>query len=105
MSLASKLQGLQEVHFPDLTRKQAEQVVTVLGKTSDEEKIKEQVKELSSREVDTLMKVLYRALETGKSSSVLFRWHAVVAEIGGTGSIIRTLMDKTPEEEPDSDED
>ena len=78
MSLSTKLKELKDVHFTELTKKQADGVVVVLGKTSEEAAIKELCEGLDTVQLDTLMRVIYKGLESGKSSSVLFRWHAVV---------------------------
>ena len=80
MSLAGKLADIADVAFPQMTKKQAEGVVSAISKISDDEAIREAVKALDQAQMDSLMKAIYKGLETmeGKSSSVLFKWHAVV---------------------------
>jgi actin related protein 2/3 complex, subunit 5 len=40
------------------------------------------------------MKYLYKNLEKGENSKVLFKWHEVLTSLAGTGCIVRSLADK-----------
>ncbi|XP_076454739.1 actin-related protein 2/3 complex subunit 5-like protein [Babylonia areolata] len=54
------------------------------------------VKSLDARNVDMLMKYIYRGFEfpTDGSSAVLLTWHEKTFAVGGSGSIIRVLTDR-----------
>nr|WAQ15588.1 ARPC5 [Halisarca dujardinii] len=70
-------------------------VLDVLGrfKAADIEKA---VKDLSSEELDILMKYLYRgfAEPTENSCGVLLNWHQQITAVGGLGSIIRVMAER-----------
>ncbi|GFO09561.1 actin-related protein 2/3 complex subunit 5 [Plakobranchus ocellatus] len=54
------------------------------------------VKSLDGKNVDMLMKYIYRGFEmpTENSSAVLLTWHQKVFAVGGLGSIMRVMTDR-----------
>ncbi|XP_005100195.1 actin-related protein 2/3 complex subunit 5-A [Aplysia californica] len=69
-------------------------VVRVL--TSFKGDIDQCVKSLDSKNVDTLMKYIYRGFEmpSENSSAVLLTWHQKAFAAGGLGSIMRVMTDR-----------
>ncbi|KAJ9453824.1 Actin-related protein 2/3 complex subunit 5 [Diplonema papillatum] len=105
MSLASKLDALKDTPFSIMSKPDANPALNLLLKVDKESKIEEEVKDLSTEQLDILMKVIYKGLASGKNSNTLFKWHGVVADVGGQGCIIRTLTDKAPEADVSDEED
>jgi actin related protein 2/3 complex subunit 5 len=64
--------------------------------TSYKGDIDQTIKSLDSRNVDMLMKYIYKGFETPteNSSAVLLTWHQKVFAVGGQGSIMRVLTDR-----------
>ncbi|KAH6565775.1 hypothetical protein BASA50_003370 [Batrachochytrium salamandrivorans] len=56
------------------------------------------VKGLQPRQIDTLMKYLYRGMASPDqfNSAMLLSWHEKTYEMGGLGSIVRVLSDRNP---------
>ncbi|KAJ3021081.1 Actin- protein 2/3 complex subunit 5-like protein [Thoreauomyces humboldtii] len=54
------------------------------------------VKDLSTQQLDILMKYVYRGMASPEiyNSAVLLAWHEKVVEVGGMGSIVRVLTDR-----------
>lgn len=49
---------------------------------------------LSPEDIDILMKYVYAGLSSPENSDVLLKWHAVLVNRGGLGSVTRVLTDK-----------
>eukprot|EP01062_Namystynia_karyoxenos_P063252 TRINITY_DN56066_c0_g1_i1.p1 TRINITY_DN56066_c0_g1~~TRINITY_DN56066_c0_g1_i1.p1 ORF type:complete len:107 (+),score=42.49 TRINITY_DN56066_c0_g1_i1:90-410(+) len=106
MSVAPKLEKYRDVAFPNIEKKQADEVTGVLAKTSDEGAIKGAVEALEPWQHDVLMKFIYKALEDpGRSAATLFKWHDAVVTIAGRGCIVRTLTDRPPMQEEEEEGD
>jgi len=58
--------------------------------------VEKAVKSLDAKQVDMLMKYIYRGFETpsDNSSAVLLTWHEKTFAAGGLGSIVRVLTDR-----------
>jgi actin related protein 2/3 complex subunit 5 len=54
------------------------------------------VKQLTSPQVDLLMKFIYRGMQSPElfNSAILLQWHEKVFEVGGYGSIVRVMTDR-----------
>uniref|UniRef100_A0A0B6YW81 Actin-related protein 2/3 complex subunit 5 n=1 Tax=Arion vulgaris TaxID=1028688 RepID=A0A0B6YW81_9EUPU len=54
------------------------------------------IQSLDSKNVDTLMKYIYRGFDTPSenSSAILLTWHQKTFAVGGLGSIMRVLTDR-----------
>ncbi|TPX56371.1 hypothetical protein PhCBS80983_g04580 [Powellomyces hirtus] len=54
------------------------------------------VKSLDSKQVDILMKYIYRGMASPElyNSAVLLAWHEKATEVAGLGSIVRVLTDR-----------
>jgi actin related protein 2/3 complex subunit 5 len=52
------------------------------------------VEALSNEQRDTLMKYIYKALETGTNTQSLLAYHKSLSDVGGTGVIVRALVDR-----------
>eukprot|EP00668_Euglena_longa_P028920 GGOE01036254.1.p1 GENE.GGOE01036254.1~~GGOE01036254.1.p1 ORF type:complete len:116 (-),score=46.78 GGOE01036254.1:202-522(-) len=93
-ALPRLLAELHEVPFADIKPESNESLLDLLYAKTRDEDIKATVSKLDIDQLDLLMKFLYKALELGKNSGTLFRWHAAVEEAGGLGCIVRVLTDK-----------
>eukprot|EP01092_Planopodium_desertum_P013596 TRINITY_DN66363_c0_g1_i1.p1 TRINITY_DN66363_c0_g1~~TRINITY_DN66363_c0_g1_i1.p1 ORF type:complete len:126 (+),score=26.33 TRINITY_DN66363_c0_g1_i1:42-419(+) len=49
---------------------------------------------LSADQNDTLVKFIYKALETTENSVTLLKWHAEATKKGGIGSIVRAISER-----------
>eukprot|EP00999_Lentomonas_sp_LEN2_P001965 NODE_3128_length_451_cov_52.259259_g3078_i0.p1 GENE.NODE_3128_length_451_cov_52.259259_g3078_i0~~NODE_3128_length_451_cov_52.259259_g3078_i0.p1 ORF type:complete len:101 (+),score=22.51 NODE_3128_length_451_cov_52.259259_g3078_i0:70-372(+) len=76
----------------------------MVSKQRDDD-IKKTVAALSPDQLDLLMKVIYKGMESAKSSTPLFKWHAAVADAAGTASIVRVMTDRPPPFESEEAED
>uniref|UniRef100_A0A7S1IUA7 Actin-related protein 2/3 complex subunit 5 n=1 Tax=Eutreptiella gymnastica TaxID=73025 RepID=A0A7S1IUA7_9EUGL len=94
--LKALLAKASEDCFPDLKVTQHQALLDMLYAKTREDDIKALVASLDVDALDTLMKFIYKGLELGKNSGVLFKWHAAVEEAGGLGCIVRTLTDSRP---------
>lgn len=56
--------------------------------------IDEIVSKLDSDQIDLLMKYVYKGFELDKGGNLL-QWHDKLVQIGGLGSIVRVLTDKS----------
>ena len=59
-----------------------------------EDKVKRTVNALDPECYDLLMKYIYKGLASGKRSSQLFKWHSVLFDKTGIGSIVRCMTDR-----------
>jgi actin related protein 2/3 complex subunit 5 len=50
--------------------------------------------QLSPSQIDTLMKYVYKGLQSPDTSAVMLKWHAKILEIGGVGSIVRAISER-----------
>ncbi|CAG8694833.1 14506_t:CDS:2, partial [Ambispora leptoticha] len=84
--------GLDRDNAKELNVKIVMEVLNSI-KTTD---IPSVVKMLSSDQQDTLMKYIYRGMETPKSypSAILLNWHEKLTEIAGVGCIVRVITDR-----------
>eukprot|EP01098_Paradermamoeba_levis_P003095 TRINITY_DN1444_c0_g1_i1.p1 TRINITY_DN1444_c0_g1~~TRINITY_DN1444_c0_g1_i1.p1 ORF type:complete len:147 (+),score=37.38 TRINITY_DN1444_c0_g1_i1:107-547(+) len=68
-------------------------VVNVCTSVKDNE-IQKHIDGLSDDEQNTLMKYLYKGLESGDNSTSLLKWHSSLVEKGGLGLIVRALSER-----------
>eukprot|EP00002_Diphylleia_rotans_P015225 TRINITY_DN294_c0_g1_i1.p1 TRINITY_DN294_c0_g1~~TRINITY_DN294_c0_g1_i1.p1 ORF type:complete len:148 (-),score=46.69 TRINITY_DN294_c0_g1_i1:225-668(-) len=59
-----------------------------------EAEIEKIVAALNPEQLNLLMKYVYRGLELAQNSGHLLKWHAVVTDKGGLGTIMRVLTDR-----------
>ena len=49
---------------------------------------------LGERDIDILMKYVYRALAEANNCAMMLKWHEKIVERRGLGSIVRTLTER-----------
>lgn len=73
-------------------KKSASLCHTILAASSnDAQKL---VEGLGDAKRDTLMKYVYKCLETGNNTPCLFAFHKALSDVGGQGVIVRALSDR-----------
>lgn len=78
----------------DIKSRTADVVYRVL-RAVPSKSIEKQVKNLDSRQLDDLMRYVYRGLSTPGNASTLLKWHAALVSAGGLGVISRVLCGPT----------
>eukprot|EP01004_Peranema_trichophorum_P001843 NODE_12379_length_399_cov_4.934783_g11721_i0.p1 GENE.NODE_12379_length_399_cov_4.934783_g11721_i0~~NODE_12379_length_399_cov_4.934783_g11721_i0.p1 ORF type:complete len:120 (+),score=11.03 NODE_12379_length_399_cov_4.934783_g11721_i0:46-360(+) len=96
MDLTQALGSIQAIPFSNLQEQDITPIVNILTSKTKDSDIQALVNGLNPDLVDVLMKAIYKGLESGRNSSSLFKWHSIVEESGGPGSIVRVLTDKPP---------
>eukprot|EP00759_Apiculatamorpha_spiralis_P007319 PhF_6_TR14330/c0_g1_i1/m.22983/K05754/ARPC5; actin related protein 2/3 complex, subunit 5 len=95
MSLGANLDAIGKISFPKMISGDCSKVVADLTKPGlSDEAMKTLVKGLTDDQADTLMKVIYISLRDEKNTQVMFKWHALVSEEFGLGTIVRCMSDK-----------
>jgi hypothetical protein len=96
--LAAALDKLGPLHFPQITYLAAKDVLReVLQIAGNDAVIERELQRLTEQQLDTMMKVIYCALNAdSKNSSVFLKWHAAVYAAAGPGAIVRVISDKPP---------
>lgn len=95
MSLGDLIDKVASLHFAQMDYFAVRDIVKEISKISVEPVIQREIAKLSVGQVDVLMKIVYVALANDCPNSVVyFKWHAALYEVGGAGSIMRTLCDK-----------
>ncbi|KAJ3426086.1 arp2/3 complex 16 kd subunit p16-arc [Anaeramoeba flamelloides] len=93
MSLSQLLQD-PPYEFEQQDKQRAyEQVMICLSDTADN-KLKDICSNLSTDQQDTLMRYLYKGLESCENSLKLLKWHGALSEVAGLGCIMRVLSEK-----------
>ncbi|XP_049847906.1 actin-related protein 2/3 complex subunit 5-like [Schistocerca gregaria] len=77
---------------PDEKKSDIDAVINVLVAIK-EKQIQESIDKLSTDEMDILTKYIFKGLESGNNSGVLFKWFAALQEKAGLGSIVRYMTD------------
>jgi actin related protein 2/3 complex subunit 5 len=77
----------------DVKDMQASAVLRTMGSFKDKE-IKKTVGKIPAELMDTLMKYIYRGLQTPSNASALLKWHMHATTRSGVGSIVRVLTDR-----------
>jgi hypothetical protein len=96
--LGAALDKLSPLHFPQITYLAAKDVLReVLTIAGNDTVMDRELQRLNEQQQDTMMKVLYCALNAdSKNSSVFLKWHAALYAITGPGAIVRVISDKVP---------
>lgn len=99
-ALANALDTLEKIEFNRMNTRNCRDALKEITKTTAENTIKAEIAKLSDGQRDALMKVVYVGLSNDPASSAaLLKWHALLFEVAGPGSIIRTLTSQAPPEQ------
>ena len=98
MALASAVDKVAHLHFPQMTPSSVRDVSKeLLALANNETVVEKELSLMNSDQLDILMKVIYIGLGSDfKNSASYLKWHAAAYEKTGPGAIVRTLSDKDP---------
>jgi hypothetical protein len=98
MALASAVDMVSHLHFPEMTPSTVRDVTKeLLALANNETVVEKELSMMNSDQLDVLMKVIYVGLAGDfKNSASYLKWHAAAYEKAGPGAIVRTLSDKSP---------
>lgn len=98
MALASAVDKIASLAFPQMTPLSVKDVTKeLLALASNDAIIEKELSMMNSAQLDTLMKVIYVCLKGDyKNSTIYLKWHGLVYEKAGAGSIVRTISEKAP---------
>lgn len=97
MALAAAVDKVSSYAFPDMTPTVVKDVTReLLGLAGNDAIIERELSLMSGEQLDVLMKVIYVCLKGDyKNSTTYLKWHGMVYDKAGAGSIIRTISEKS----------
>ena len=96
-ALPTALDSVESIEFPRMTPRNVREVLKELTAAPAEAVMRKEISRLTPAQQDTLMKVIYVGLGGDPAAATtLQKWHALLFEVAGPGSIVRTLTDKAP---------